>query len=295
MPDNTSDKVPILECVRASWTFLVQHWRLFLPAAALVAAISQTGAILSFLLAPAEGQSQSALQAAIDQVLIYAPALIASVVFAAAVLRKAVRDEFTGRTGLAFGADERRLLGVMLAMACLFLPLIGLVLLVLSITVFSRIATSQEALEALLADPDAMNAAIALALGEAGSAALSLFIMIIFAIFILLAARLCMVNAATIGERRIVIFQTWSWSRGNVLRVIAALILTFLPVIMINNLIGSVAIAVMQSASGAGPSIPVFVLASFAVSFVTTLTSLPTVAPGAILYKGLRPKDFVAK
>lgn len=295
MPDNTSDKVPILECVRASWAFLVQHWRLFLPAAALVAALSQTGVILSFLMAPAAGQAQSALQAAVGQVLIYAPALVASVLFTAAVLRKAVRDEFIGRTGLAFGAEERRLLGVMLAMACLFVPLIGLVVLVLSITVFSRIATSPEALEALLADPDAMNDAIALALGEAGSAALSLFIMIIFAIFILLAARLYMVNAATIGERRIVIFQTWNWSRGNVLRVIAALILTFLPVIMINNLIGSVAIAAMQSVSGAGPSIPLFVLASFAVSFVTTLTSLPTVALGAILYKGLRPKDFVAK
>lgn len=295
MPDNNSDKVPILECVRASWAFLFQHWRLFLPTAAVVAAISQAGLILSFLTAPADGQPQSALQGPLNDILIYAPAVIASVFFMAAVLRKAVRDEFVGRTGLAFGADERRLLGVMLAMACLYLPLFGLVAVVLTVTVLGRIATSQEALEALLADPDAMNEAIALALGETGSAALSLFIIIIFAIFILLAARLCMVNAATIGERRIVIFQTWSWSRGNVLRVIAALILTFLPVIMINNLIGSVAIAIVQSMAGAGESIPILVLASFAVSFATTMTSIPTFALGATLYKGLRPRDFVPK
>lgn len=295
MPDNTSDKVPILECVRASWRFLVQHWRLFLSTAAVVAAISQSGLILSFLMAPADGQPQSALQGPLNDMLIYAPAVIASVFFLAAVLRKAVRDEFIGRTGLAFGADERRLLGVMLAMACLYLPLAGLVAVVLAITALGRIATSQEALDALLADPEAMNDAITLALGEAGSAALLLFIMLVFAIFILIAARLSMVNAATVGERRIVIFQTWSWTRGNVLRVIAALILTFLPVIMINNLIGSVAIAIMQSMPGAGESIPLLVMASFVVSFATSMTSIPTIALGATLYKGLRPRDFVAK
>jgi hypothetical protein len=295
MPDNTSDKVPILECVRASWAFLIQHWRLFLSTAAVVAAISQLGVILSFLTAPADGQPQSALQAPIGELLIYLPAVIAGVFFVAAVLRKVVRDEFIGQTGLAFGADERQLLGVMLAMACLYLPLAGLVAVVLIVTVLGRIATTPDALEALLADPEAMNDAIAMALGETGSAALSLFIIIIFAIFILIAARLSMVNAATIGERRIVIFQTWSWTRGNVLRVIAALILTFLPVIMINNLIGSVAIAIMRSIPGAGESIPLLVLASFAVSFATTMTSIPTIALGAVLYKGLRPREFVAK
>lgn len=295
MPDNTSDKVPILECVRASWLFLFENWRLFLPAAALVAAISQIGLVLSFGMAPADGQPQSALQGPLVDILIYTPVAIASLFFAAAVLRKAVRDEFIGRTGLVFGPDELRLLGVMLAMACLYLPLAGLVVFVLAITVFGRIATSPEALEALLADSEALNNAITLALGETGSAALSLFIMIIVAIFILIAARLSMVNAATIGERRIVIFQTWSWTRGNVLRVIAALILTFLPVILINNLVGSIAIALMQAMPGASESVPLLLLASFAVSFVTSMTSIPPLALGATLYKGLRPPDFVAK
>lgn len=294
MPDSTSGKVPIIACIRAAWMFLIENWRLFAPAAAIVAVVSQLGPLVAGAGAPQNPAPQTALQAFAGDFLVYLPSGVVSLLFTAAILRKAVRDEFIGRIGLAAGPDELRLLGAGLAMACLFVPLGGLVVLVLSITVFSKIATSEAALQALLNDPEAMNKALVEALGENGVAALSLFIMLMFAIFILVAARLYMINAATIGERRIVLFQTWSWSRGNVLRMIAAMILTVLPVMLIDNIVYGIAtsfVIAVPEGSRFAPGL----LASAIVAFAGAMTTIPVVALGAVFYKGLRPPDFVAK
>jgi hypothetical protein len=295
MQETTAGKVPIIECVRSAWTFPFEHWRKFLPAALVAAAIAQIGLILGVLTAAPASAPQTVMQSFLGDLMVMLPSGIAGLMFTAAVLRKAVRDEYVGRTGIAFGADEVRLLGAAVAMLCLFLPLVALLFIVLSVAVFSRIATSDEALQALLADPEALNAAITAALGEGGSIALSLFILLICALFIVMAARLYMINSATIGERKIVLLQTWSWSRGNVLRVIAAMILTVLPVMMIDNLIVSIFTSLPAPPEGAGTSLPLLLFAGFSVSFVTAMTSIPVVVLGAILYKGLRPRDFVAK
>lgn len=295
MTDSTAGKVPVLACVREAWQFLLANWRLFLPAAAIVAVVSQVGPTLTLLSPPAPGVQQSVMQKMLGDFLAYTPAMIVSLLYSAAILRKAVRDEFVGRVGLTFGADEVRLLGVAAAMACLFVPLVSLVVIVLSITVFSKIATSQAALEALLADPEAMNDAIIAAVGEDGAAALSLFIMIMFVIFIVLAARLYMVNAATIGERRIVMFQTWSWSSRNVLRVLAAMILTVLPVMLIDSVVDSIGVSLLLSLpEGAQGVLPILLVRAL-VMFVGAMTTIPVVVLGAIFYKGLRPPGFVAK
>jgi hypothetical protein len=131
--------------------------------------------------------------------------------------------------------------------------------------------------------------------GVAGAAALSLFIMIVFVIFIVLAARLYMVNAATIGERRIVMFQTWSWSSRNVLRVLAAMILTILPVMLIDSVVDTVGVSLLLSLpEGARGVVPILLIRAL-VTFVGAMTTIPVVALGAIFYKGLRPPGFVPK
>jgi len=295
MTDSTAGKVPVLACVREAWQFLLANWRLFLPAAAIVAVVSQVGPTLALLTPPAPGIQQSVMQKMLGDFLAYTPAMIASLLYSAAILRKAVRNEFIGRVGLTLGADEVRLLGVAAAMACLFVPLVSLVVIVLSITVFSKIATSDAALEALLADPEAMNDAIIAAVGENGAMALSLFIMIMFVVIIVLAARLYMVNAATIGERRIVMFQTWSWSSRNVLRVLAAMILTILPVMLIDSVVDTVGVSLLLSLpEGARGVVPILLIRAL-VTFVGAMTTIPVVALGAIFYKGLRPPGFVPK
>ncbi len=293
MTDTAAGKVPVIACVRQAWEFLLENFRLFLPAAAIVAVVAQVGPLLAAFSPPQPGQSQTVMQTLLGDFLINLPSMIVSLLYSAAILRKAVRNEFTGTFGLSFGADEVRLLGVAAAMACLFVPLISLVVIVLAVTVFSKLATSQQALEALLADPEAMNDAIIAAVGEGGAAALSLFIMFMFALFIVLAARLYMVNAATIGERRMVIFQTWSWTSGNVFRVLTAMILTILPVMLIDSIVSSFAVTLL-GATGQS-DVTLWLLARTAITFVGALTTIPVVALGAIFYKGLRPPGFVPK
>ncbi|RYE01208.1 MAG: hypothetical protein EOP61_11885 [Sphingomonadales bacterium] len=294
MTDTTSGKVPVFACVRQAWEFLLENWRLFLPAAAIVAVVAQVGPVLAAFTAPQATQPQSVMQNLLGDILIYLPSMIASLLYSAAILRKAVRNEVTGQFGLTFGADEVRLIGVAAAMACLFIPLISLVVIVLAVTVFSKLATSQAALEALLADPDAMNDAIIAAVGEGGAAAISLFIIFMFAVFVVLAARLYMVNAATIGERRMVIFQTWSWSNGNVLRVLGAMILTVLPVMLIDSVVNSFGLTILASI-GDGREVISWLLVRTMITFVGAITTIPVVALGAIIYKGLRPQGFVPK
>ncbi len=100
-----------------------------------------------------------------------------------------------------------------------------------------------------------------------------------------------MVNAATIGERRIVFFQTWGWSRGNVFRVVAAIILIALPAALLNMILGSI----LNSAGNAQPAFMTAIIVDSALSLIAALVSIPSIALGAQLYKGLRPPDFVAK
>jgi hypothetical protein len=282
MPESTSGKVPVIACIRAAWAFFLENWRLFIPAAAIVAFVSQVGPLLAGLAASPNRPPQSALQAVFGDFLVYLPGIIAGLMFTAAILRKAVRDEFLAPTGLAAGADEIRLLGA------------GLVALVLWIALFSKIVTSEAAMQALLNDPEAMNKAIVEALGEGGAMALSLFLMLVMAIFIVLVARLYMINAATIGERRIVLFQTWSWSRGNVLRMIGAMILTVLPVMLIDNIVQTIAVSFLVAIPEGSRFMP-GLLASAIVAFASAMTTIPVAALGAVFYKGLRPPDFVAK
>ena len=108
MTDTAAGKVPVITCVSEAWQFLIAHWRLFAPAAAAVAIFSQIGPALALLVAPADPAPQTVMQNVLGDFLTALPSMIAGLLYTAAILRKAVRNEFTGRFGLAFGADEVR-------------------------------------------------------------------------------------------------------------------------------------------------------------------------------------------
>lgn len=291
----TGGKVPVMDCFTQAWRFLDRNWRLMLPAAAVTAALAQIGLVLVMILRPAAAEGESLLVAALWDLVAVIPVMVASLMFTAAVLRKALRDEFIGPTGLAFGADEIRLLGVTAALTCMLLPLVGLFFFVVSTVVLSRVAATPEAMNALLADPEALNAALEAALGPTGFLAFLLFFILVMAIVLYVSVRLTMVNAATMGERRVVIFQTWSWSRGNVWRILGAVFLTALPVMFFQGLVDSVGVEAVQATPEASGRAMVQLGVSTVTTFLFALASIPTTALGAILYKGLRPGDFVAK
>lgn len=288
-------KVPVMECFTQAWRFLDRNWRGMLPAAAITAVISQIGVALVLMLHPAGAAGETMLTSALWNLIAIIPAMVGSLMFVAVVLRKAVRDDFFGRTGLAFGPDEIRLLGVTAALTCVFLPFGALAFFFLSVFVFSRLAASPEELDALFADPEALSRAMENALGPTGVLAFILFSALCLVIVAYVLTRLAMVNAAAIGERRVVIFQTWSWSRGNVLRMLAAMILTALPIVLFEGVLNSVRIEVLKALPQDASGMVTLLMVEGVTSFLLAIASIPSIALGAILYKGLRPQEFVAK
>ena len=290
-----SGKLPVIECVRSAWQFLLANGRRFVPAAIIVALIAEIGPFIALATGSRDGGSQTVLSASLGQFAIMLPGIVASLMFAAAVLRLAVRNEFIAPTGLAFRADETRLLGVSAGLLCVVLPFVALVYLVMTFGVLARLASTPAELERVLNDPEALSTALETALGPAGSAAFLLFVVFLMVVAAYTATRLFMINAATIGERRIVMFQTWAWSRGNIFRMLLAMIMTWLPATLIEGAIYNVAagsLNALVTEQNALISIPIFRVAT---TFVAAMLSIPPIALGAIIYKGLRPADFVAK
>lgn len=293
---NGSGQVPVIAIARESWMFFLQNWRMFLPAAGVTAVIAAFGPMFMMLSSgPAPVTGAAAPSIGPGDFIAAIPGTIAGLLFAAVVLRKVIRNEFAGPTGLAFGADELRLLGVMAGLACIVIPFGTLALVVVQVVVLARLAATPEAAAALTDNPEAFGAALETALGPAGLMAFTLFLMALLVAFLYGLVRLAMINAATIGERRMVMFQTWRWSRGNVLRIFGALLLTGIPAYLVSSLFLEIALAVVTAVATPGNALIVGFVYSAAVAFVGAMASIPSTALGAILYKGLRPADFVAK
>ena len=272
-----SGKVPVIDCVRGAWRFLLANWQALLPAAAICAVLAQVGSAANLLVAPEQAGSPSLLS--------LLPTLIAGVMFTAAVLRKAVRDEYIAPVGLKLGGDEGRLLGVGACVAMVAIPVVFLLSIVMMATVFSRLAATPEAMEALAENPEALMQAIEGALGPTGMLALEIVTTLLICLGIGLVA---LVQAATIGEKRIIFFQALRWMGGNTLRVLAAIVLTVAPALIVSAIL-SVIIGPLIT------NIPSLLLFSVVVGFIGNMLSVPIAALGAVLYKGLRPADFVAK
>ena len=279
MTDATAGKVPVLECFRAAWAFLFQNWQLFVPTAAVV------GTVTGFALLIGGGGTAPG-----PALLSMLPPLVAGVMFTAAILRKAVRNEFTGPAGLGFGQDEMRLLGVLGSIVLLIFPVVFLALMVFSVYIVGRLGLTEQELEALSADPEALAKAMTDALGPTGILAMYGLFFAGVALLVYVLAKLFMVNAATIGEKKIVFFQTWAWSKGNTYRIILAMLLTALPAAGVNLLL-----QILVASTGAGANLIVAVVVNAIAGFVAAMVNIPQIALGAHLYKGLRPPEFVAK
>lgn len=285
----SSGRVPIIACVREAWMFLVNNWRLLLPAAAITAVIIEGGPAISLI---SSGGGAAPAESMPSMLLTLVTMVLGGLMFSAAVLRKAVRDEYTPQIGLSLGADEGRLFATNVSVTLVAMPIVLILAVVLTATVFRQLAGSSEDMDALAADPEALALALSEALGPFGSL---LFLVAVIVLTALLLGLVGLANAATIGERKVVVFQAWRWMKGNFLRVLAAMVLTVLPIMIINTLVSQVLLSMLLSASGEVVDVTAYLLVSVVITFLNLLVSIPITALGAVLYKGLRPADFVAK
>jgi hypothetical protein len=228
-------KLPILKSVFAGYAFLAANWQrvLMVGAPYLLSAIGLVW--LQSMMAPAAAVGPSATSGLLAFVLTLVN-MVASIVFATAVLRLAVRNEFMGWNGMQLGADEARIFVVNILVAVLtvlVLLLGGLFALAfvsaMAAGIIERANLSQEAvtenIQLVFDQFSATDWAMVVLLGL-GFVALMLW----------LAARLSMALPATIERRKVQILAVWPMSKGQSWRIALAIGLTGLPVLVVGML-----------------------------------------------------------
>lgn len=273
-------QIPVLQSARAAYDFFLTHWTRVLPGAA-IAALGTTAMGLVVRMPPETRGGAATLLA-------LAAVFISNVIYQAALYRLALRPGDASRFGLELGADEARLAGLYAALTA-FLTLIGIVAFTAVLIVMAGVvgfSGDMAAIQAAQNDP----AAMAQALGPIGM----LLYMICFAGFIALmvwvGVRLVLAAPATIAERRFRMLSTWPWTKGSVLRIVAAAILSLLPGALALGLIQSGIEGALGDASRATLMIFLFII-----NWISAAT-IGVIAAGlyAYLYTGLRPPEDAA-
>lgn len=263
----TSDKVPVLQCTNQAYQFLAENWLRFLPASFVVGAVSTSGALLS--------------TGPVAQFGFSIVSILVGLAFAAAVVRKQLSNEYRPPIGMTLGADEFRLFAVTIAVVLMLVPAGFLLFSIGTAVLVSRLDVSETELERLSTDPEALRSAI---LGVIGPG--DFWLALLLAVPMLwLAARFFLVNPGTIGEARIIVLESWQWTRGNVGRIMVAMIIVAAPLVGFNVLLFLAPLATATT------SLPVSIVIMTVVGAASALLRIPLISLSTILYRGLRPPD----
>lgn len=284
-------KVPVLACVAVAYRFFRDNALQLVSPCLVVAAGSGVAALVSY---PSAALGAPAGSPAADSTLqfLVSTALntVTGVVLAGAVFRKSIRGETQGPGGVSFGADEVRLLGSTLAFMLIFAPLLAAYTLLGSALVTGTPALSPEAFLAAT-DFEGMEDR----LPQETQAMLAAAILVCFGLVLYVGVRLALINAAAVGERKIVILQTWSWTQGNLWRVLGAVVMTTIPAMLVSGFLLTLLAEAAQALPEVAANGPLLFLAGAIEGFVGALANIPLLALSAELYKGLRPPGFAPR
>ncbi|MEM8920936.1 MAG: hypothetical protein AAGB25_06175, partial [Pseudomonadota bacterium] len=116
--------------------------------------------------------------------------------------------------------------------------------------------------------------------------------LLIGCLYLWFSVRMSLFLPATIGEQRMMIFQTWSWTKGNFWPILGAVLLTLVPVALIGGIIvGFIEIAIVGDEPYRASALTRF-LAYLPNGALTAFTSLLWAGLVGRLYQGLRPRDL---
>lgn len=265
-------KVPVLESAARAVRFLREHWRFGLGIAAIGAA-AQTAAFALFGLT--------------------APWLVTAALVGAFVHATFLNVAFNGPVGAAarVGADGFRVFAAM-SMVGFFVAIILFMVLYVAMSVLTG-PYQQEILAAQQDEArlrEILNQAIAAQPNVLGWA-----LAIAGVLTLLVTSRLYLAAPATVDERRIKVFDSWRWTKGNLLRIAAARLVLLIPAVILVGVIQTIV-----AASFAAPTDPaalaasaqsVSVVAFYFVAGLAQLLILGMLEAGlaSYLYRGLRP------
>lgn len=286
-PDPTPNaNVPILECVREGFAFLVRDWRAILPVALIAAAVVTPFQIWSASVTTQEN-ALAMLAAALAMGVLQTP------VFAAYFRRAVSRGE--APFALRLGRDEANLAGVTLAVAFFFLVIGFVALFVLAFAVVALTAASGIDIKALQGLPPVeAQKRIGQALGRDGGIAIVAMVAALAALMLWFSARLSLTYPATVAEGRMQVFSTWKWTKGHAASVAACLLLVSLCAVALWLVVMQLPAQLASLAFGptalTAPANPGFWIVSFiSATAVMSLIYAPYAAMLAYLYRGLKP------
>lgn len=264
-------KVPVLETVQ----FGFKHLQATAQSSALAAAL--TAAPVAVCLWGAE---RNAGNVGVTLLISLLTALL-QMPFAAAHYRVSARNE---PLRMGFGRDELNLIGASVALGFfnLIVILIGAVLTGILLGVLLNVVGVQMP-QTQQPSPEQMLAA----LGVKGMVATGLACLPLLLGLLWVWTRLALVGAATIGEGRILVFETWAWTKGNALRLLGAIALLALPLGLAAELVKLVAPRLAGGESApAFLAIPALYVGAFASLFLVTG---PLAGQAGYFYRGLKP------
>lgn len=270
--------VPVVQSVRAAWSFRGLYWRRVAGVLAAVAAANFL-ANIGQVFTPGRPSALDLLG------LVAVPLAISAY---AGLMRLAFSDEHPGDVefqigthGFQWGQPEWRYLSVLLVLA--LLAFLGACVFVFLAILFIGGAALQAVLaggvEGLQNAPPQIRATLQI-----------LQLMFLLGLFVV-STKLSLAPAATIAEKRIVISKSWVLTRGEFWRIAAAQLLATVVPFFAASVLGAVLAGLV--AAGGQPKIGALVaiaVASAVSAFVVTPVS---VGLSAYLYRGLRPPEDV--
>lgn len=276
-------KVPVRDNVGAALRFVRANWRLIAFVAGIGAAVTAVIGALA-LAAPPLGLL-TGVATGLTQAVVYA-VLTGAVLFGAAEARSRA------------ASDGGRVWAAMVIVGFLMV----IVMFVVTIPVSMALAVGPLApyvQDLTNAGQDrAAVSAIMMRFAEANPGALLAVLLFYAAVWLVLTSRLYLAAPATVDQRRILTFETWAWTKGNTLRIIAARLMLLLPA---NIFIGAIGFLIGQSvglnvldmgstAAAAAANPAGFLIYLTASTFLTfALFSSLEAALSAYLYRSLRP------
>lgn len=279
----TAGKVPIRESVGAALRYVREHARFIgavaLAGAAAIAALSYAEAV--------------------------APALGPPINLAALAISAGVYAALTGAVlgvggGQRLAPDGLRVLAAMVAVG-FFLCIVFIVLLIPGVFVLGMVYAPHYGPELQAVGQD-QAAAMALLTRIAQEQPGPLLAMFLFygAVWLALTSRLYLAAPASIENRRILTFETWSWTKGNMLRIVAARLMLLAPAYVLVSAVTLLAglalgadvlspegLSAYARANPAGFVTYTLLSSGFSIALYLSLEA----GLSAYLYRGLKPND----
>lgn len=225
----TAANVPILRSTAAAYAFLISHWQ-----RALLAAAPYTLAYLAQLVLLGSVDAATASPAlAMLSFLLSLATVVGSLALSASCLRMAVLGDYSGRFGLKAGQDEWRIF-----LVGLLVSLLTMIVFVLIFMFWATVANSVAgaALQSSGVAPEEAGLELADAMAYMSNAGWVIVVvtgLMGAGMLTWLTARLVLAFPATIADHKIRVLSVWPLSDGNATRIAVALILTSLPLMVL--------------------------------------------------------------